>query len=419
MKRFALCGVSGRGVLAYVKPMVESFSKHCKLVALLDPDPKRFDFCKETVEGIDDVPVFGTGEFDMLIEETKPDLILAMGRDNTHKEWIIKALEKDLDVISEKPMVTTAADAKAVMDAEKKSKGRVQVGFNVRYNPAFIQIKEMVAAGKIGRVTQADFNYYLDTRHGASYFKRWHRMRENSGGLTIHKSTHHLDVANWVIGQKPEQVFAYGALNYYGADSESNPKKVDGRFCATCPDIEACAYIQPYVTRTEKIERLAGQTEENPFAEKYTDYRMDACIFDSEINIEDTYTTSTRYDQGAILSYTLNFSLPYEGFRFAVNGTGGRIETEGIHGSYNTPDPHIRYMPLFGPCQDIRIVKKEGGHGGADPILLEELLLGEDPKKGYRSLADAEDGALAVAQGEAVWRSIKENRPILLSDLLS
>ena len=66
-----------------------------------------------------------------------------------------------------------------------------------------------------------DFCWMLDTRHGAEYFHRWHRMRGNSGSLLVHKATHHFDLVNWWIDDIPEEVFAHGSLRYYtGATAE-------------------------------------------------------------------------------------------------------------------------------------------------------------------------------------------------------
>jgi hypothetical protein len=47
--------------------------------------------------------------------------------------------------------------------------------------------------------------------------------------LTITKGCHHFDLLSWLLGDRPEQVFAFGARNYYGADSPHNPSRVDGR----------------------------------------------------------------------------------------------------------------------------------------------------------------------------------------------
>ena len=71
----------------------------------------------------------------------------------------------------------------------------------------------------IGQVTSVHFEWLLNTRHGADYFRRWHRDKRNSGGLLVHKSTHHFDLVNFWIGSHPETVFAFGDLMYYGREN--------------------------------------------------------------------------------------------------------------------------------------------------------------------------------------------------------
>ena len=132
-----------------------------------------------------------------MVEHTKPDYVIVSGRDDTHIDYILRALHKQVNVITEKPMVTTASDAYKVMQAEAQSKGKVIVTFNYRYSTFHRKIKEMILEGKVGRITSVDLNWYIDTYHGSSYFKRWNRSREISGGLSIDKSTHHFDLINW------------------------------------------------------------------------------------------------------------------------------------------------------------------------------------------------------------------------------
>lgn len=422
-KRYAVCGVSNRAISMFIGPLVNTFSAYGEVVALLDKDPRRFEVCKSKHSAISDIPEYGTHEFDRLVAETKPDVIIVTGRDDTHAEYILQALEHDLDVMTEKPMATTGDACRRIMDAEARSKGKVTVTFNYRYAPIHRKIKEMVLEGKLGRITSVDLNWYVDTYHGASYFKRWNRKREISGGLSIHKSSHHFDLVNWWIGQKPVEVFAYGALNYFGPDGELNPNKEDGRFCGTCDVRQKCDYYTRWSTRSKDLNVMddhLGTVQTTKPA--YTEYRPDACIYDSEINIEDTYVSTVRYDQGALLSYTVNFSLPYEGYRLAINGTKGRLETMEYHSPGRTPFPvpvqTIDYFPLFGSKETIHVVQREGGHGGGDPVLLEDLFLGPDPQRHYPILSGALDGALAVGTGEAVWRSVKESRPVRLEEVL-
>lgn len=424
-RKYAICGVSGRALGQFAEPILTTFAHNSQLVGLLDRDPARFGLYRSRFPEQPDLPTFGEEEFERMVDETKPDCIIVAGRDDTHARYIIAGLNRNLDVITEKPMATTGEDCRKIMEAEKASKGKVTVTFNYRYAPIHTKIKEMVQEGRLGRITSIDLNWYLDTHHGSSYFKRWNRERKFSGGLSVHKSTHHFDLVQWWIDQKPVEVFAYGALNYYGAEGELNPSKRDGRHCNTCGEREDCTYYSRWNTRSKDIpvpddhlNSLAGGKNAFP----YTGYRPDQCIFDSSISIEDTYTASVKYSGGALLSYSVNFSLPYEGYRLAINGTRGRLETTEYHAPGRTPFPTpvqtIDYYPLFGSKETIHVVHREGGHGGGDPLLLEDLFIGEDSRRPFNLLSGAEDGAYSVAAGEAVWRSVREHRPMTIAEVL-
>jgi predicted dehydrogenase len=426
MNRIAICGLSNRAFGMFIEPILRDFSHKNKIVGLLDIDPRRLELARESFPELRSVPTYDADQFDKMVKETSPDTIIVASRDDTHIDYILQGLERDLTVITEKPMVTKAADAKRVLEAEAKSRGKVIVAFNYRYNPFHRKIKEMILEGKIGRVTSVDLNWYIDTYHGASYFKRWNRKREFSGGLSVHKSTHHFDLVSWWIDQKPVQVFAYGALNYFGKNGELNPSPTDNRYCGTCEEKQKCQYYMRWSNRrnviTAKDDHIKADSIEKS-AQNYTNYRPDACIFDHEIDIEDTYVATVKYDQGALLSYSINFSAPYEGYRLAINGTRGRIETTEYHEPSRIPFPipeqTIEYYPLFGSKEIIYVVRNEGGHGGGDPLLQEDLFLGVDPSRPYPILAGAEDGAYSIAVGEGVWRSCKDNRPYTIEELLN
>ncbi|WP_366160115.1 Gfo/Idh/MocA family oxidoreductase [Bacillus infantis] len=423
MKKYAICGVSNRALEMFMRPMMNEFSKETGIAAILDSDPYRFKVCKEKFPMLEHVPTYDPEQFEEMIDQTKPDYVIVAGRDDTHVDYILRSLKKQVDVITEKPMVTNAADAYKVMKAEAESDAKVIVTFNYRYSPFHRKIKEMILESKVGRITSVDLNWYIDTFHGSSYFRRWNRDRNFSGGLSIHKSTHHFDLVNWWLDQKPEEVFAYGSLNYFGPEGELNPRKVPSRYCGTCADQSSCTYYRRWNPRsgtsTVKDDHLlAGVYEEVP----YTNYRPDACIYDEEISIEDTYVASVRYEGGSLLSYSINFSSPYEGYRLAINGTKGRIETAEYHEPsrihFKYPDQTIDYFPLFGAKETIEVVKNPGGHGGGDPILLEDLFLGPDPARNYPILAGSQAGAYSIAVGEGVWRSVQEKKPININGLL-
>lgn len=430
-RRYAVCGVSSRAIGMWIQPMYREFANAAEFVGMLDIDPIRFNVCKKQIPESANVPTYMPEEFDKMIEETKPNAIFVVCRDCYHVTYILKALEKGLDVITEKPMTTNWEDGIKVREAEKKSKGKVICTFNYRYNPRHRLLRELVLAGKIGRVTHVDLNWYIDIKHGSSYFHRWNRMRENSGSLSIHKASHHFDLVNWWIGSPaPETVHAFGALNHYGPNGPFNPSKKDGRHCSECTERAKCAYKARWETRSSIIkihdDHLDAFDEKNGLLFTPELYRPDMCMFDSEINIHDTIVANVKYANGVLLNYSANFSTPYEGYRLAINGTHGRIEAEEWGGAGSTAFPcprkediYVDYYPIFGSRERLSVKPGIGGHGGGDSGIQEDVFLGVDPDRPYNILADSKDGLAAISIGDAVYKSIVQEKIIDLREVMS
>ena len=123
--------------------------------------------------------------------------------DAFHDEYIVRALDAGCDCITEKPLTTTPEKAQRILDACKRNNRHVRVLFNYRYSPPRTQVKDLLMSGEIGDVLSVDFHWLLNTLHGADYFRRWHSQKEISGGLMIHKATHHFDLVNWWLGSEP------------------------------------------------------------------------------------------------------------------------------------------------------------------------------------------------------------------------
>ncbi len=168
------------------------------------------------------VATYSVDKFDDMIREQKPDIVIVTSVDRTHHKYNIRAMEPGCDVITEKPMTTTAEKCQEILDAQKRTGREVRVSFNYRYTPLHTKCREVIANGDIGEVFSVHFEWLLDTSHGADYFRRWHRDKRNSGGLLVHKSTHHFDLVNFWINSRPKTVFAFGDLNFYGRENAEN-----------------------------------------------------------------------------------------------------------------------------------------------------------------------------------------------------
>ena len=181
------------------KPLCTDFPKTAELVGACDVNPLRARaFAAELPKP---VPVFD--DFKAMLRRTDPDAVVVATKDRFHADYIIATLKAGKRAISEKPLCTTAAQCRAILAAAKKSKGRCLVTHNARYSTAETEIRRILKAGTIGRPMFMQFDETLDRCHGADYFRRWHRHKANSGGLLIHKASHHFDCLNWWAGSKP------------------------------------------------------------------------------------------------------------------------------------------------------------------------------------------------------------------------
>ncbi len=406
IKKYVVVGTGHRGILAFSKPLVEEYQDVARLCAVCDINPKRAAFVS-TWLGVE-IPWYT--DFDKMLDEQKPDVVIVTTRDCFHEKYIVRALEYGCDVITEKPMTTTAEMCRSIIEAEKRTGHKVTVTFNYRFMPIFANIKEFVTAGKLGEVLSVHFEWILDRSHGAAYFRRWHGIRANSGSLVIHKSTHHFDLVNWILDDIPVQVSAFGSRRFYGDD-----RRPHGKNCRTCPHADTCEFYYD-------LARDEGGFYDGLYigCEDADGYIRDKCLFSSDIDIEDNLSVSVKYRKGAHMSYSLTTHSPYEGWKMVLNGTEGRLEVNAFETlEVERPETFVFYDREGRVVDyDLRNVKRRnGGHGGSDPALRDNLFRGvkRDP---LGQMAGTRAGALSIGVGIAANKSMAEKRSVCLSEFL-
>ena len=269
-RKIALIGTGIRGNSMWGKSVVENYSDHVEFVGLCDRNSSRLEFGKKYIGA--NCKTYT--DFEQMMNEQKPEMLIVTTMDSNHHEFIIKGMEMGADIITEKPMTTDERKVQAILDTERSTGKNVTVTFNYRYSPHRQRMYELLREGAIGDVTSVDFHWYLDTSHGASYFRRWHGERENSGTLLVHKSTHHFDLLNWWLESEPD---------HYGAKGPFR-----GPNCRSCEHKSDCNYYWD-ITKSEHDMNLYVAHEEED------GYIRDNCLFRKEINIYDKMAASIRY----------------------------------------------------------------------------------------------------------------------------
>ncbi len=433
-KNFAIVGLGGRSSM-YTDALAGDFRKHGELRAFCDVNQVRMDYYNKKLKNdhsIGPLPTYTPDHFEDMIREQKIDTVIVTSVDRTHHRYIIRAMKAGCDAITEKPMTVDAEKCNAILDTIKETGKKLRVTFNYRYSPRASKVKELLMDGVIGTVKSVHFEWLLDTKHGADYFRRWHRDKRNSGGLMVHKATHHFDLVNWWIDSRPEHVFGMGNLVFYGRENAEERGVV--RFYDRGTKHPNAAG-DPFSLDLSADERLSSLYLN---AEKEDGYRRDQSVFGDGISIEDDMAVLVGYENGVTMSYHLTAYSPWEGFNVAFNGTKGRLEFQvqenayvsGSEADHNQPEirdakdvaveepVRILVRPHWGKPMEIPLEETgEGGHGGGDTRLLQDIFIGDqaDPLK---QAADHRAGAASVLTGIAANRSFETRQVVHVRDLV-
>jgi Predicted dehydrogenases and related proteins len=423
----------------YIEAITGVHADVAQLVAMIDVNPGRLDYYDRIIAQRSpgtEPPVHATpDELERVIVNERIDRVIVTSPDYTHAGMVLRALDAGADVVVEKPLTVSEEGSRAITEAVARTGREVVMTFNYRYAPRNSAFKQVIASGAIGKPLSVHFEWVLDTAHGADYFRRWHRDKANSGGLLIHKASHHFDLVNWWIGDVPTRVFASGGLRFYGDENARRDERGPGYDRGTGA---AAADGDPFALDLRNDDRLRELYFDN---ERFDGYRRDQSVFSDGITIEDNLSLVIDYRGGASMSYSLNAHSPWEGYCIAVNGTRGRVELEVVErgevvlgdDGHTVIDPsavadasqtkqlrprgeRILLQQHWRAPGEVPIPRGEGGHGGGDAILLRDVFIGasDDP---LGRAADYIDGVKAIAVGIAGNRSLATGIPVRVDEL--
>lgn len=417
----------------YLDAIAGAHSAEAELVGLLEPNAGRLAYHTHrlTEAGLDlsQVVTGSPDDLERVITDTRADRLIITSPDFTHAGWIVRGLDAGVDVVVEKPLTINPQSTRDIAAAVERTGRQVVVTHNYRYSPRNSGLKELIKNGSVGRPLSVTFEWVLDTAHGADYFRRWHRDKANSGGLLIHKASHHFDLVNWLLADAPVRVYARGGVRFYGSEN------ADARGLAPRPErgTHDGAHT-PWELDLRTDAKMKALYLDN---ESYDGYQRDQDVFGPGVTTEDNLAVIVDYARGPVLSYSLNAHSPWEGYRIYVNGTEGRAELEVIERAavLTDDDGNVVLDPSALPesssreggqkltlqrhweaARDIEIVEGAGGHGGGDALLLADVFTGPGDDWLERP-SNWVDGIRSIAVGMAGNESLRTGLPVTVEEL--
>jgi predicted dehydrogenase len=395
--KVAIIGTGSRGVNAFGIPIAKRHD--CEVVALCDPNKVRVEHAASVIDG--EQRCYSSVE-DMIAKE-ELDCAVITSPDFCHEANAVAALSNGVNVLIDKPLATTVSGCKNIIETAQKAEKVAMMGFNLRHHSVLKKLKSIIDSGALGKVFLIENREFYDG--GRTYMSRWNRFYEKSGGLWIHKGSHDFDIFNWLLGfPKPTKVSSFAGvnvLNAAGIPFETKDGVEPGPTCSKCAYKDIC----PDVYKIEDI-------ESSPWNDQAVDedgYSKDVCMYLSEKDTHDNGIAIVEYENGVKASHMECFITPISDRLYTVVGDRGQAEAS-LH------DRKITVRPRW--TQEVityEIPELEGGHGGADPGLVDafiKVVKGEAENK-----ATTEHGMLSTAIGQAAEISRRENRMVDVDEL--
>ena len=364
-------GVIGFGLRGSLAAHAHCPGEGSAVVALCDPSPaagQRFRerYGPDVTVDVDIEAFAGRGL----------DAAFVLSPDDLHHEHARFLLERDVAVYLEKPMAITMADCDDLLALARRCGGRLYVGHNMRHMPFVRAMKRLIDNGAIGTPKTAWCRHFVSTG-GDFYFSDWHAERRRTTSLLLQKGAHDIDVLHLLLSSYTRRTVAMGGLMVYG--------DVTDRASAERPAI-------PWRERATLLDRWppAAQTRLNPV-----------------IDVEDVSMMLMTLQNGTFASYHQCHFTPDYWRNYTVIGDAGRIENVGNGGTGTAIHLFDHRTDRWAPdtARVVPVPPSEGGHGGADPVIVAEFL--RYVRDGGSTETSPVAARYAVAAGSAAPESLR------------
>ena len=136
----------------------------------------------------------------------EPDFMIISNPTSLHLEYLLKAIDHNVDALIEKPVASSYKQIKQVEDKIRRRKNMVCVGFNLRFHPIIREIKQTLADGRYGKPLKADLfvGEYLPNWHPYEDYRASYASKKEMGGGALRTLCHEIDLGQYWFGDYDE-----------------------------------------------------------------------------------------------------------------------------------------------------------------------------------------------------------------------
>lgn len=295
------------------------------------------------------------------------DAIIITTPDDLHYGPCMKALDLGYDILLEKPIAPTEKECRAILQKTRQTGRIVAVCHVLRYAPYFIQLREIIRSGVLGKVVSMQHLEPIEHIHMSHSYVRgnWHSSKKTTP-IILAKSCHDLDIMRWLLGKPSRKIQAFGSLDWF--TKENAPVGSTARCTDGCPHEPTCPYSAlkiyhekrswTYVFDLPKEKEKQGDV----ILEKLKTTNYGRCVYRMENDQPDHYTANILFEDNITASFSMEAFTSYAGRRTRVMGSLGDITGD------MTSFTHTDF--LTGKKTEWK--QDSDGHGGGDWRLVDD-----------------------------------------------
>ena len=202
--KYALIGC-GRIATNHVKAAV---NKNLEFIAVCDLIPEAIENLLNKHGLENNESVFKYTDYKTMLEE-HPDIdIVAIATDSgVHAEIVLYCIEQGFNVIVEKPMAMSMADADEIVRRAEEKNVKVSVCHQNRFNIAIQEMRQALEEGRFGRISHGSIN--VRWNRGKQYYDQavWRGKWASDGGCLFNQCIHGIDLLRWMMGDEVDEVY--------------------------------------------------------------------------------------------------------------------------------------------------------------------------------------------------------------------
>ncbi|QFY09285.1 gfo/Idh/MocA family oxidoreductase [Nonomuraea phyllanthi] len=347
-----------------------------RVVAVAEPDPlRRAAFAAEF--GITPKREYAGWE-EFAAAGRVADAAVIATHDQLHTGPAVTLADLGYHILLEKPMATDEREATLIADAADRNGVMLAVCHVLRYTPYTRMVKDLLDAGRIGRLVSVQHLEPVGWWHQAHSFVRGHwRRQDTSAPMLLAKACHDVDWLVHLFGRPPARVSSFGSLSHFRP--EERPAEAADR-CLDCPLEPSCPYSAPRLylgclgdpgSEFWPLSAVTpGRTEQDVLDALRTG-PYGRCVYACDNDVVDHQEVVMEFDDGATCSFTMSAFTPMEHRRTRLFGTHGYIDGDGRElrvVDFRTGEEELS------AADEVAGASAADGHGGGDHGLTDAFL---------------------------------------------